>query len=1006
MKALIKYSVEHPVSIIMYFLLVIILGAISVFALNVSFLPETKERHILISTEYQGVAASDVQTLITVPLEEAVSSLKGIKNCESVTREGLSLIKVELKWGTNIDLAMVEAKSIIDAAMETLPQDCPSPMLQKLNLSQNEKIKVCIIPKNDDICLATNFCNEEFKTKLLELDGIAEIKIWGGQKEEIQVAVDSKKAAFFEIPLESIAQSLNASNYEYPAGTLQVGDDQILLKTQGLYKNFDDILNTSVRHETNGNLRLRDFASVEKVPAEFSSFVFYNSRRGVQMEIACKSSYSPIRLSSKMRSKIFEMNEIYGEKFDISITEDASKSILSSIKTLLLSALAGITITVALLYLFVRSAKVAVIIASVIPFSIFFSLFILFATGHSINLISLSGITICLGMIIDNSIVSVLSIARETKKTHGKSEAEFKSATIAGLEKVVLSNSASTLTTIVVFLPLFFLDGILGEVFCDLSITVIGGMAFSILFSFTVIPAAAVMFLHQEFFKMKSDVNKAFEKKYRHILEKTLDIKILPATIVMVSILASAIFLLPMKKEIQPKGAQNDFCVQVNFPSEFSIKKILSHGKILAEKIQNLQTVRNVLCVGGIQNDDFHALLNPEAFPERIVFRIESGEIKKCKKQVQALLEEFQSEYSFIESADLISNHLAIKGDLLFLGDDEKKLREDAREFFENFSPNYFTDGILFSFDTASLSKHGMSTGAISIAVKNALEGIECQPYYENGKELPLQIRFSKNEFSSERTLGEMPIFSESGVLPLSTFGKFIDIKNETVLYRYDKKDAKIIATEEHSKRKSLAPLLQKSRFVSLREKSLEEIFSSGATLLALVLALLYCLLGAQSESFSLPLIFLLALPPAFFGAIFFLAVFFRSLNINSILALVVLFGTSVNNSIILCEGIEKNTCHEKSAARKNIIDCAAEKLNMIFVTSATSIAALIPFAFVFPSKNPQSGMSLAIIGGLLFSASTVLVFIPNILYQKSQSGKKKALPQTSEIPTGARQKP
>ena len=218
-----------------------------------------------------------------------------------------------------------------------------------------------------------------------------------------------------------------------------------------------------------------------------------------------------------------------------------------------------------------------------------------------------------------------------------------------------------------------------------------------------------------------------------------------------------------------------------------------------------------------------------------------------------------------------------------------------------------------------------------------------------------------------------MPIFSDDGILPLSTFGKFLDTKNEAILYRHNKRDAKIIATEEQHKIKSLAPFLQKNNFLSLKKKSLEEIFSSGAALLVLVLALLYCLLGAQSESFSLPLIFLLALPPAFFGAIFFLALFFRSLNINSILALVVLFGTSVNNSIILCEGSESKTCCKK-ASRKSIIDGAAEKLNMILVTSATSIAALIPFAFVFPSKNPQSSMSLAIIGGLLFSAVAVLL--------------------------------
>ena len=155
------------------------------------------------------------------------------------------------------------------------------------------------------------------------------------------------------------------------------------------------------------------------------------------------------------------------------------------------------------------------------------------------------------------------------------------------LEKILLSNSASTLTTTIVFLPLFFIDGILGEIFCDLSVTVISGMAFSLLFSFTIIPAAAILFLRQEFFKIKSEASKTLEKKYRRILDKTLDIKILPAAIVAISIFASLVFLLPLKKELQPKSAQNDFLVQINFPSEISVKKIFSQGKILTEKIRS-----------------------------------------------------------------------------------------------------------------------------------------------------------------------------------------------------------------------------------------------------------------------------------------------------------------------------------------------------------------------------------------------------------------------------------
>ena len=948
MKKLIEYSTRHPISVLMYFSLVLFLGLCSLFCLNVSLLPQTKDRWILVEADYAGVRAEEIRKLVAIPLEENLSSLKGVKNCESVSRDGSCSLKIELKWNSDARAALLEANAIIDSAMESLPEDCPKP---RAKIAQDDagEICVCVIPKNKDILAASDFARDELRTKILALEESSEAELFGEQKREIQIVVDSRLCARYDLSLEEIAQSVNSSNYDYPAGSLIEGQYEILFKTEGSCKSFSDILATPLKAK-NGQLRLGDIARVNCAVKKEKAFCFRNLDQCVQVKIFCKKGRNPLKMGAKVKKLLCEL-QAEKENYILAIESDSSTEILNAAANLFLSALSGFLISYALILFFFRSFKAAAFIALSIPFCVLFSFLTLAALGRSANLISMCGVTICLGMIIDNSIVAMESAVESAK---GKSVPENVKEAV---QKIALSNSASTTTTIAAFVPIFFIGGILGELFCDLGITLISGMLFSLLYSFTALPAACVLFLGNQNERLTLADLSALKKKYEGLLKRTKGAKFLCPAVMALSFAGAILFLLPIKKELQPKGRERSVCAAITFAPGSEIGFVKARTKALLRQLSLIEGAGEITAKGGLQYGRLEDLSNPEAQEEKVFIKIKTKKAKKLAQECERLFKDFNLDYSFIKQEDLISRHLSIANKSLYLGEEPKELLLKCERHFNNaFVPNYIKDEIFFKADKSFMEKANLSPLELARALKSSFDGYETFPYYEDGKELSMKVQHEENELSSEKNLSALKIFTPKGKFSLSTLGSWEKKSGEGILYRSRGKDAKIILEGDMKK----IPKEERKNTVSLKDENMGELIKNAALLLFVSLVLLYCVLGAQTESFIKPLFFFLAVPPAFFGAAFCLFVFGSSLNINSILAFAALFGLSVNNSIILLEGGEK-------------------KFSSVLATSATSIASLLPFAFDPLKANPQSSLALALAGGLLFSAAASLILIPNI---------------------------
>lgn len=1001
MKKAVRFSVRHPVSILMYFMLICLLGLISVFSLNINFLPQIKERFILVKTEYPGVGAKEIRKLLTIPLEEIVTGAKGIKGIQSVSREGVSVLELELDEGTEMQDALLEIKSIIDSSVEKLPDDSPKPAVLKKDCVQNNFMTLSVFPKNGESLVRTSaFAKDVLKQKLLSINGISSVRLEGEAGEEIRVVVDKNKAAFHSLSLTDIARTLNSFNYEYPAGTLQSGSDEILLKTDGSFKSLAEILETPFSQKTeerygrdsgqgSGRLYLKDFAVIEKTAAKSDAYNFYNGIPCVTMTLFRSENSNPVRLSRKISMLI---KELHDKNYEIRIVNDGTKNITRSILMLAFSATAGFVITFLILRLFFKSVLLALFAASVIPFSLFWTASILMLFARSINLISLSGITICLGMIIDNCIIAIMSIIKESGGKGGgrrQSPKNFDEAIETAIGKISLSNSASTLTTIIVFLPLFFIKGILGELFMDLAVTVVSGMIFSLIFSWTIIPAVSKLFLEKEIRAaafVSCTLPGSLPDSYgtgtlsKHYLSFLRRIKVgeknLFVPLLLLFSLLSVLLFFPLKKEIQAAEYSDTFDVSVNFLPGTGTEDIVRNGKALSKRLLNeINGIDFLLMRCGFDKNNAENLSNPRLYPEQIHITLRAKKIKKAKAECKRILSEAECDFSFGQKNDLITQILNFNDDFMICSESPEGAREEAEKIFQNgFVPNYLKKQTEFIAKDKILAKNAISSLALSSVLKDSLDGIRAFPYYENGNEIPVRVMFPKKEFEGKKNLERLVVLPGQNSVQLSSLGKFKETKSEEILFRYNKRDAKIVranpAATASVREKSTLP-----NFLSVKKKAFSEIFSSAAFLLMIVLLLLYCLLGAQTQSFTSPLIFLTAIPPAFFGAELFLLIFAQSLNVNSLLAFVVLFGTAVNNSIIIFEAASENPR----------IENVANTLQAVLVTSGSSIAALIPFAFDPLSLNAQSSMSLALAGGLLVSMAAVLVIVPDILLRRKK---------------------
>ncbi len=482
---LVSTSIRRPVTVTMVMVAAVVFGIVAFGRLPINLLPDISYPTLTIRTEYPGAAPGEVENLISKPIEEAVGVVSGVVRTSSISRPGLSDVIVEFEWGTNMDFASLDVREKLD--MITLPRDAEVPVLLRFDPSLDPIMRIALAGDEDLIALRL-LAEERIKQELESLDGVASVQVSGGLEEEIQVHINEGKLAQLGIPITQVVQRLNQENVNLTGGTLKDGEAEFLVRTLNEFRSIDEMHDIVVGMRNNAPVLLKDIAEIRKGHKERKVITHLNGRESVEIAIYKEADKNTVIVAQAVKEKLQRiMGEFqrYNVPITMSIVNDQSVFIQNAVDEVRNAAVYGGILAVFILYLFLRSIKSTLIISLAIPISVIVTFFFMYMTDVSLNIMSLGGLALGVGMLVDNAIVVLESIDRYRQRMSAAEAAE------QGASEVGKAVIASTLTTICVFVPIIFVQGIAGQLFNDQALTVTFSLVASLLVALTLIPMLA-----------------------------------------------------------------------------------------------------------------------------------------------------------------------------------------------------------------------------------------------------------------------------------------------------------------------------------------------------------------------------------------------------------------------------------------------------------------------------------------------------------------------------------
>lgn len=1029
---MIAFCVKRPVATSMAFTAMLLLGVIGSSRLKVNLFPDIAFPRISVITPYSNVQAEEIENLVTRPIEDALSAVPGVRKLRSVSQEGLSIVHVDLEWGSSTDSAIIQARQKVDLARSVLPQDTGKSMIARFDPSREPIMTLVARPTPHLSFERTREYIERNVRPLLErIEGVASVSIQGGLRREIQVNIDRDRLRSYNLTLSRIGQNLDASNYTFPAGAVKKGRHEYQVKIKGEFDSVESMRNAIVAVGENGApIALSKLGIVTDGFKERTATAVHNGQPVILILIRKEPDRNAVQTADNISSALLEINNRFRAYITFEILHNSSHHIVESINSVIMSALLGAIIAFAVLLIFLGNIRTSVIIVLSIPVSVLFTLLMMFLTGISVNIISLGGLALGTGMLVDNSIVVIESI----QQIREKKAIQLAESAIQGAKIVSGSVIASTATSIVVFLPILFVPGIAGAIFKDLSLTVTFSLIGSLLVSLTLIPMLSALpsdpvdnvfrrldiYLSPAYSSANALIS-SLQTKYTMILQRYLfNSRPFFATIAALSVGGLALLYF-LDRELFP--ATNARVVEM--------KLTLQEGTAIDDAeafVANLQRhlletsgmqLHDITTIIGMEEDDTETKMTGKRRPHHTESLIYLNEGVDASEYLHLLKQS-------VEQIPGVRSEVRIQGDILqtLLGSDRKiqfdteaAQREKARSVTDHVHSRIASDPrilylsgsskpsipeIRITLDRLRLAALGLSVRDAALALRSAVFGEVSTIYREQDREIDVRLRFRKEDRSEPGDLKRIPASLQDG--RLVELSSFIISRNavgfETILRedqrRLERLEIEAIQDEEQSLIADLAiveeeleaadPAIQ-IRVQKTNQATLDSLRNLGLAFL-LSTVLIYQLLAGQFDSLIHPFTLILAIPMMFAGTSLALFLTGNTLNIQSTIGLVMLTGIVVNNAIVLYECISERLERIPETERLRLLpeilnEAGRERLRPILLSTLTTVLALLPLAMkIGPGAEMQAPLAVVVIGGLSMSTVLTLVCFPVIYYQ------------------------
>ncbi len=1025
----------------MVYAFVALLGIIAWNRLPREFMPNLDFPQLMVITSYPNASSQEIETLITKVVEEASGTVAGVKRIHSVSKEGVSLVTVEFQWGTDMDFASLNLREKIDLIKIKLPREAEEPRIERFNPFALP-VTILSLSGSRDALELLKIAKRPVTELLEKVPGVAAVSITGGAERQILVDMDQNQLAAHHLPIMDVVEAVKEGNITYPAGNLKDATYDYVVRIDGAVAKPEDLANIIVKvdrekilpsaainrdfhqpekqsnqeNTTYGGpqvIKLGTLASIKDTVKDRSSYSRYDHKENIALAILKQGDANIVRVADAVKDRLADIQAKLPAGVKLELIYDQSQYIKTGIEQMIESGLIGALLAFLVLYLFLGSTRQAAIVAAAIPTSVLATLFLLYMQGITLNTVSLAGLAIGIGLLVDGAIVVIENITRYQQAGEAPSQAAEK-----GAQEMLGAVASSIGTTLVVFLPLIFVLGIIGQVFKDLSWAIVYSQLASLAVAFTLIPMLAGLgkgTVHSRpawhgsmvnlARKLQAGMNRLIQAALAHpakTLVLTLALWLISATLLWITV----------PKGLFPKVDQDEFILALTMP----IGSKLSVTNSTTEKIESvLSQIKEVhhqlVAVGSMAKEGVQALGPHEA---QIVVSLSSKRQRSADEIMQTIKEQlapmdlgggivnFKSQENGISALASDSDPVMVelKGyDLTKMKAINDRLIRALRQvpgitnIKSNLSLNAPEIGLKIKRDDAAA--YNLSVADLAKSLLTAIRGTTASKYREEGKEIDITVRLREDQRNSQEALNRLLVRSPLKVtLPLEAVADIQPELGPSEILRLDQQRTVVVSAGlfKHTLEQvtpDLNAILKKIRddypdfAVALSGETLQmkESFNSLTGVLIISLLLVFMIMAALFESLWQPLLILLTVPLALIGMAPALLATGHAFSAMAGMGLVLLCGIVVNNGIVLIDYVNQHRPDHHGDLRQTLLQACHIRLRPIVMTAATTVLGMLPLALgLGKGTQMQAPMAVVVVSGLFVSTFLTLLVLPAMM--------------------------
>ncbi|MCR5606075.1 MAG: efflux RND transporter permease subunit [Treponema sp.] len=1037
--------VNKPTTTVLVFLIMILLGVYCTKQLPVDMYPDMDLPYMIVYTSYSGAGPEEVEQSLTRTLESSLSGLSGLKKLQSQSSSGLSLVILEFDYGINLDNAANEIRDKIDLIRSYLPADADSPITMKLDPSMMPIMTLSLRGARTPEELRT-YAEDVISPRLEQIDGIASANVSGGREKSINVDIPRDRLEAYGLSISTVAQMIGSQNVQSSGGTITSGDVNYTIKTNGKYQSIEDLKNTVISYKATASdglnppevktIRLRDVADVYEGYKSESTLAYLDGEPCVVLMLQKQSGKNSVSAAKKVRKAIVALKKELPTDVELIETSNTTDIIEQTINEVVKSVIQGALLAIAVLFVFLRSLKSTIIVGLSIPISVMITLMLMYFKGITLNMISLAGLLLGIGMLVDNSIVVLENIYAYRQR-----DAKPKVAAILGSQEMVNSIMGSTLTSVCIFLPMLLFKktlGIMGQMFNDLAYTIIFSLVCSLIVAVCLVPVLTSKYMkidkivdsgkkgipysiNRAFNKFFDNLDSAYANGVKFVLHHKL-ICILSLILLFVASIGAIKFVGFI---FMPESAANTVEVDFTLPQgtrlEVTEDTIREMEQMAGQELVGVKYTS--VTVGGTSM----MAASSETNTGSIVFTLYPPDErlpgydneKSAKKKLRKYFTKFPgADLAFASNANSASSSsglsINIKSDDLSLvrstaAQIEELLKEKAKDYVTEVDSDQ-EDGLPEAeiiVDRDKMYEFGLNIYSVGSEINGAINGTTASRFTKNGDDIDVVVQLSEKDKARLGDLDSISVVNSSGNrIPLSSFAHYRESTAPVTIFRENQ--ARII----HVTAKPLSGLsldkvqtevqkliddnIPKDEAVTIGFSGdfadmMEAVLNFGLIIIMAAL-LVFVVMASQFESLVDPFIVILTIPLSFIGVIAIYAITRTQLNVITIMGMLVLVGTIVNNGIVLVD--YTNLLRKRGQALEEAcIQAARNRLRPILMSTLTTVISLAPMAF-FPGEGSASmqPISLTVFGGMTFGSIMTLFLMPTVYFIINNHRERKSL--------------